>query len=102
MSGRESLSAFPLFRKDHPPESKIAAKEASRDGAITASRNLALKAVTQHAGRTATELEHILQVEGRIIGRRLNELERLGKVYRKHKDRRCIWSGRVCSTWWAA
>lgn len=91
---------FVLARRADPPESKLAAKEASRDGAVTASRNRALKAVQAHPGRTATELEHIMDTEGRIIGRRLGELEKLGVVTRKHKDRRCLWSGRICSTWY--
>lgn len=78
--------------------------ETSRAGAVDAAKRLgkmqaeALKAVMALPGRTCSELETLASRRGRTYGRRLGELERLGKV-KRCATRPCTVTGRSAATW---
>lgn len=88
-----------LARREHPQTSKQAAAEAIVEGSVIASEARALTWVISYPGQTASELEQLAEVRGRVFGRRMVGLVRKGKISRG-APKRCAITGKAAATWW--
>lgn len=86
-----------LARRDDPETSKESASEVAKEPGPR--QQFALKCVTEFPGHTRMELATQFDLDSCTIGRRLRELERMGKI-REGESRKCTKSGFKAATWW--
>ncbi len=92
------LFDMPLARTDDPETSHLAAAEIVPH--LADLHRWAVECVTQSPGQTQRELgATYCPTDPRKIGRRLNELERIGRL-RRGTERPCTISGRMAETWY--
>jgi hypothetical protein len=89
----------PLARNEDPVESYAGAQDA--ESRLSELRLQVLECVLRHPGKTCNEMAVAEKVrDPRLIGRRLNELEKLGYIIRG-ETRPCEITGRPAAPWLA-
>ncbi|WP_414615143.1 winged helix-turn-helix domain-containing protein [Stenotrophomonas pavanii] len=86
-------------RSTDPQSSHIAAADLAASGALRVQRPKTEVAVIRHPGQSSLHLWTLTGLDRHMLGRRLSELARVGRIWRA-PTARCATTGKPACTWW--
>lgn len=86
-------------RSTDPQSSHIAAAALAESGALRVQHAKTEAAVMRHPGQSSLHLSTLTGLDRHMLGRRLPELAREGRIWRG-PTARCATTGKPACTWW--
>ncbi|HHA2975912.1 winged helix-turn-helix domain-containing protein [Stenotrophomonas geniculata] len=86
-------------RSTDPQSSHIAAADLAASGALRVQHAKTEAAVTRHPGHSSLHLSMLTGLDRHMLGRRLPELAREGRIWRG-PTAPCATTGKPACTWW--